>query len=86
MEGGKPPLRIGVFWVVPPAVGLRSSAVADSFGLSQNFEITHTPVGATMGRPRFYLGSYSDLGRAMRAPTMNFADGFGLFARVQTNT
>ena len=29
MEGGKPPLRIGVFWVVPRAVGLRSSAAAD---------------------------------------------------------
>ena len=33
MEGGKPPLRIGVFWVAPPAVGLRSSAAADNFGL-----------------------------------------------------
>ena len=38
-----------------------------------------------MGRPWFYLGSYPDLGRAMRAPTMNFADGFGLFAKFRTN-
>ena len=57
-------------------MGLFSSSAANRFGLSQNFEITHTPVEATMGRPRFYLGSYPDLGRAMRAPTMNFADSF----------
>ena len=58
------------------------ASTANRFKASQNPEPTHKPVGATMGRPRFYLGSYPDLGRAMRAPTMNFADSFELFAKA----
>ena len=47
------PPAVGLFSssTAPPAVGLFSSSAADRFGLSQNFETTHNPVGATMGRP-----------------------------------